>query len=97
VGGHIAYDGRIHDGYIKGGNLTMLGPTSGYKLERLTIETTAPSVAGATDPLFLIRSGSGGHTDLELNDITIKRTGTSADGNCLDIINTENRTTEYAI
>ena len=75
----------------------MLGPTSGYKLERLTIETTAPSVAGATDPLFLIRSGSGGHTDLELNDITIKRTGTSADGNCLDIINTENRTTEYAI
>jgi len=92
-GGDIAYDGRIHDGYIKGGKLTMLGPTSGYKLERLTIETTAPPVAGATAPLLRIRSGSGGHADLELNDITIKRTGTSADGNCLDIINTSNRTT----
>ena len=92
-GGHIAYDGRIHDGYIKGGKLTMLGPTSGYKLERLTIETTAPPVAGATAPLLRIRSGSGGHADLELNDITIKRTGTSADGNCLDIINTGNQTT----
>jgi hypothetical protein len=92
-GGDIAYDGRIHDGYIKGGNLTMLGPTSGYKLERLTIETTASPVAGATDPLLLIRSGSGGHVDLELNDITIKRTETSADGNCLNIINTCNRTT----
>jgi hypothetical protein len=89
--GDIAYDGRIHDGYIKGGNLTMLGPTSGYKLERLTIETTI-SVAEATS-LLLIRSGSGGHADLELNDITIKRTGTSAEGNCLDIINTGNRTT----
>jgi hypothetical protein len=93
-GGDIAHDGRIHDGYIQGGNLTMLGPTSGYKLERLTIETTAPPKSGATvESLLLIRSGSGGHTDLELNDITIKRTGTSADGNCLDIINTGNRTT----
>jgi len=90
-GGDIAYDGRIHDGYIKGGSLTMLGPTSGYKLERLTIETTAP-VEGANS-LLLIRSGSGGHADLELNDITLKRTGTSADGNGLDIINTGNRTT----
>ena len=87
-GGDIAYDGRIHDGYIKGGSLTMLGPTSGYKLERLTIETTAPPLGGATDPLLMIRSGSGGHTDLELNDITLKRTGTSAEGNGLDIINT---------
>lgn len=92
-GGDIAYDGRIHDGYIKGGNLTIAGSTSGYKLERLTIETNALPAAGATDPLILIRSGSGGHTDLELNDITIKRTGTSADGNCLDIVNTGNRTT----
>jgi hypothetical protein len=90
--GDIAYDGRIHNGYIRGGSLTMLGPTSGYKLEHLTIETTAPPVADATAPLFMIRSGSGGHADLELNDITIKRTGTSADGNCLDIINTGNRT-----
>jgi len=90
-GGDIAHDGLIHDGYIKGGSLTMLGPTSGYKLERLTIETTAP-VEGANS-LLLIRSGSGGHADLELNDITLKRTGTSADGNGLDIINTGNRTT----
>lgn len=92
---HIGYDGRIHDGYIKGGCLTMLGPTSGYKLERLTIETTAPppSAEGANASLLLIRSSGGGHDDLELNDITIKRTGTSADGPCLDIINSGNRTT----
>ena len=68
-GGDIAYDGRMHDGYIKGGNLTMLGPTSGYKLERLTIETTTP-VAGATstvtDPIGIgrpHRSGTKRHHD----------------------------------
>lgn len=91
--GDVAYDGRIHDGYIKGGSLTMLGPTSGYKLERLTIETSAPPAAGAPEALLVIRSSAGGHADLELNDITIKRTGTSADGNCLDIINKGTRTT----
>ncbi len=90
-GGDIAFDGRVHDGHITGGSLTMLGPTSGYQLDRLTIETVTP-VANATS-LLLIRSGSGGHADLELNDITIKRAGTSTAGNCLDVINTGNRTT----
>lgn len=92
-GGDIAYDGTLTNVHCLGGKLTLLGGTSNYKLNNITVETTAAMPADTGESLVLIRSGSAPHDNLVLNNITIKRTGTSAVGPCLDMVNTGAGTT----
>lgn len=86
--------GRIANGYVLGGVVTLLGVTTNFRVDNLTVETTAAMAAAPTDALFQVRSQtSAGHTNLELNNVTLIRRGTSGAGGCYDVINNANRTT----
>lgn len=87
--GFIAYDGLMQDCYVTGGDVQMLGGTSGFKFVRTVIEQIVASQVPA-NPLLQLRSQAGGHENFEMIDCTLIRKGTAAAGKCVDIINTGN-------
>ena len=88
-GGAVDQHQRVTNVTLIGGQIDIL-QTNDLILDNVKVITTAPLASSPTEPLVLVRQGN---QDIVFNNLYISRTGTSGNGNLIDIENTAGGTT----